>query len=67
MPPPKTTVKKIHIAKFVDQHGNASALCFKVPHAINMKRESWRLATDNGANCEECLRLDRERISPSAL
>jgi hypothetical protein len=39
--PPKLPEKLRHFAALIGPTGAVSAACFKKPHAINLKRESW--------------------------
>jgi hypothetical protein len=50
------TAKVFHKAAFIDREGNASALCFRKPHAVNLSRETAVLVDEN-VTCEACLAL----------
>jgi hypothetical protein len=45
--------KPYHYAKFINDKGEVSALCFKKPHAINLKIESWTNRKE-AVTCEKC-------------
>ena len=48
--------KRFHMGKHVNSRGGVSALCFKRPRAINMKRESWTLSPE-AVTCPKCIAL----------
>lgn len=50
LPPPRSR----HRGDKINEHGEVSALCFKRPRAIDMKRASWVLS-DSGVTCPKCL------------
>ena len=43
-PPPRQRIR--HRAAKISCTGAVSALCFKTPHAIDMKRASWTLGDE---------------------
>ena len=45
--------KRIHKAAQVNPSGQVSALCYKTPRAINLRRESWTLL-DDAVTCKRC-------------
>lgn len=53
-------LKIIHLATAIDRKGNASALCFGQPHAIDMHREYWT-SCHQKVTCEKCLTILRNR------
>jgi len=50
----KTPLKKVyHRAMFVDPDGNVSALCFRTPRAIDLKKALWT-NRDEAVTCPSC-------------
>lgn len=50
-----------HRAKFIGPHGQVSALCFEIPHAIDLtKRQTWTLR-DEAVTCTRCLAVIKAR------
>jgi len=50
----KAPRKKIyHRAMFIDPDGNVSALCFRTPHAIDLKKALWT-NRDEAVTCPRC-------------
>jgi hypothetical protein len=45
-----------HKAKYMDGHGNTSALCFAKPRAVDLSRETAVLV-DGNVTCPKCLAL----------
>lgn len=45
--------KTYHRAALVAADGSMSALCFKVPHAIDLRRASWTIR-DEAVTCPRC-------------
>ena len=58
--PPLPPTRMYHRGDKVDQQGRVSALCFKTPRPIDMRRASWTLA-DAFVTCPKCAALIRER------
>lgn len=56
--PPLPPTRMRHRADKIDPRGRVSALCFKQPRAIDMKRASWT-TSNSGVTCPKCL----ERIA----
>lgn len=55
--PTKLTQPKVsHRAKYMDSHGNTSALCFAKPRAVDLSRETAVLV-DGNVTCPKCLAL----------
>lgn len=48
--------KIFHRADKCNDKGQVSALCFKIPHPINLKKASWTIR-DEAVTCEKCLRV----------
>lgn len=48
--------KIYHKAKYIGQDGSVSALCFKKPHPINLKRQTWTLR-DEAVTCKKCIAI----------
>lgn len=48
--------KKIHKAAKIAPGGLVSALCFKKPHPINMKLETWTLRRE-AVTCPKCKKI----------
>lgn len=61
--PPLPPTRMRHRGDKVDRRGRVSALCFKEPRAIDMKRASWTL-TDYGVTCPKCLAMIADRSKP---
>lgn len=45
--------KTVHMSMFFDGYGNVSALCFKAPHAIDLKKTTWTNRPD-AVTCPRC-------------
>ncbi len=54
----KTKAKKVHMAGKTRGDGAVSALCAKVPRAINLKQATWTLRPE-AVTCQACLLLLR--------
>ena len=50
---PYHDIKIYHKAGKTNANGDVSALCFPIPHAINLKRELWTLR-DESVTCKKC-------------
>jgi hypothetical protein len=48
--------KIYHRAKHIRSDGAVSALCFKTPRKINLKRALWTIR-DEAVTCRKCLKL----------
>jgi len=48
--------KIIHRGLLLDKKGNVSALCFKRPKAISLKKASWTIRNE-AVTCKKCLAL----------
>jgi hypothetical protein len=46
--------RRIHLATLIDERGKVSALCFRSPRAINLKRATWTIR-DDAVTCPKCL------------
>lgn len=57
-PAPKSRV--YHRAKGIREDGAVSALCFKIPRAINLKAASWTIR-DEAVTCPLCLEIINAR------
>ena len=53
-PAPKQKV--YHFAAKITERGDVSALCFKTPHAINLKVASWTNRHE-AVTCQKCFKL----------
>jgi len=60
--PPLPPMRVRHRGALVNSGGGVSALCFKTPRAIDMKRASWTLI-DSGVTCLKCLALIAARTA----
>ncbi len=49
-----------HKAVLINGRGGVSALCFKRPRAIDLKKALWTIV-DDSVTCPKCLRLMRVR------
>lgn len=56
--------KIIHKAAKINENGDVSALCFKVPHAINLKVASWQMYNDRFVTCPKCRRALAAKSRP---
>ena len=54
--------KLVHRAAMLDEFGNASALCFAKPRAINLRIASWTIR-DEAVTCEKCKRAMASRAT----
>ena len=52
-----------HRAGLMRDDGAVSALCFKTPHAINLKRATWT-NRDEAVTCQKCLAVIARKVSP---
>jgi hypothetical protein len=55
-PDPYHDHKVYHKAHRMNQRGGVSALCFKRPRSINLKRALWTLR-DEAVTCKKCRAL----------
>lgn len=55
--------KIFHRAAMIAADGRVSALCFKRPQAINLRRALWT-TTDSAVTCPKCLRRMRRCAEP---
>jgi len=56
-----TMTKVYHKAKHINPNGDVSALCFKRPRKINLKKSAW-VVIDENVTCPKCKKiLDREK------
>lgn len=53
---PRIVEKIRHKAGKVSQRGDVSAICFPIPRAINLKKESWTIR-DDAVTCPKCLKI----------
>ena len=58
--------KRYHLAAMMDENGNVSALCFKKPHSIDLRRALWTI-TPGAVTCPACVREMRVRRRPDGL
>lgn len=52
--------KIIHRGTMVDPDGNVSALCFRTPHAIDLRKASWT-TRDEAVTCSKCQLVMKHR------
>lgn len=57
-------MKKIHMGKLVDEHGNVSASCFDTARPINLTIASWT-TRPQAVTCPKCLRILNAQSQPS--
>lgn len=58
--------KVYHYAKQMNDAGEVSALCYKRPHAINLKKgQSWTLVPTS-VTCSRCRKMLPKRGAPDA-
>jgi len=55
----------VHLAGSVSPCGDVSAVCFKKPRPIDMKRATWTTSTDL-VTCKRCLAKLASSASPTA-
>lgn len=48
--------KIYHYGQYVNDKGDVSALCFKVPRAINLRQASWTYRAA-AVTCQRCKRM----------
>lgn len=51
--------KVVHLGAMVDPDGNASALCYRRPRPIDLRKASWTLA-DDLVSCPRCRKAIRD-------
>jgi hypothetical protein len=58
--------KIVHKADKINERGQASALCFDPPRAINLKIAKYVFAPENDpeVTCKKCLKLMEQAIKP---
>jgi len=49
-------MKKYHMASLVGEDGQVSALCFKRPHPIDLKKALWTIRKE-AVTCKACLAM----------
>lgn len=54
----------IHRAGKVNERGDISAKCYKVPKAINLSKETWTLI-DKNVTCPKCIKILTTAIQES--
>lgn len=47
----------VHKASVIDRIGNSSALCFAMPHAIDLSHQGVTLYNDAAVTCQQCRAL----------
>ena len=57
--------KRVHRARLLRNDGAVSALCFKLPQRVNLKRANWTIC-DELVTCRKCLKLISEREAKAA-
>lgn len=57
--PPRVRVR--HMAKGIREDGAVSALCFRSPRAIDMRRSSWVMRAE-AVTCPKCLKALRNAV-----
>lgn len=62
-PPPLR--KKYHKAALIRADGGVSALCFKRPRAIDLRRALWTLR-DEAVTCPKCLKVLQDQTGVRA-
>lgn len=53
-------VKVIHKAALINEDGEVSALCYKRPRRIDLRRSTWTIR-DHAVTCENCIAVLKAR------
>ena len=53
-------MKVIHLWKHINDRGGVSALCFKRPRSIDLRRASWTNRRE-AVTCRKCVKINHGR------